>query len=86
MAFGVKKTYIKQYRQNLRKAIQLLVEEVDLNDNLDNIFNILKEEYKLVPTLSDNEEYKEKESEYLKEVLSEEKLVLRVQELAEKNG
>ena len=86
MAFGVKKTYIKQYRQNLRKAIQLLVEEVDLNDNLDNIFNILKEEYKLVPTLSDNEEYREKESEYLKELLSDEKLVLRVQEFAEKNG
>ena len=86
MALGVKKTYIKQYRQNLRKAIQLLVEEVDLNDNLDNIFNILKEEYDLLPTLSQSQEYKTKESEYLKELLSDEKLVLRVQNFAEENA
>ena len=45
MAPGVRKTYIKQYRQNLRKAIELLVEDTDLDDNLDNVFKILEEEY-----------------------------------------
>lgn len=86
MAFGVRKTYMKQYRQNLRKAIELLIDEVDLDDNLDNIFKILEEEYSLIPTLNDSEEYKIKEAEYLKELLSDEKVVDRVQKFAEQNG
>ena len=86
MAIGVRKTYVKQYRQNLIKAIELLVESVDLDDNLDNIFRILEEEYKLVPTLSDGAEYKIKESEYLKELLNDEEIIEKVQSFAEVNG
>ena len=86
MAPGVKKTYVKQYRQNLRKAIELLIEDIDLDDNLDNIFNILEEEYKLLPTLCDSEEYKEKESEYLKELLNDDKMIEKIQRFAEKNS
>ncbi len=86
MAPGVRKTYIKLYRQNLKKAIELLVEDIDLNDNLDNVFNILEEEYKLVPTLSNSEEYKGKEAEYLKELLNDDNLVHKIQRFAEKNS
>jgi len=85
MALGVKKTYIKQYRQNLRKAIELLVEDVDLDDNLDNVFKIL-EEYKLFPTLDNNEEYREKEAEYLKELLNDNEVVEKIQNFAERNS
>ncbi|MDU5080896.1 anaerobic ribonucleoside triphosphate reductase [uncultured Tissierella sp.] len=86
MAPGVRKTYIKQYRQNLRKAIELLVEDTDLDDNLDNVFKILEEEYKLLPTLSSSEQYKEKEAEYLKELLSDEEIVEKIQKFAERNS
>lgn len=86
MAPGVKKTYIKQYRQNLIKAIELLVEDIDLGDNLENVFNTLEEEYNLVPTLSENEEYKLKESEYLKELLDDKEIIEKVQGFAEKNA
>jgi ribonucleoside-triphosphate reductase len=86
MAPGVKKTYIKQYRQNLRKAIELLVEDIDLDDNLDNVFKTLEEEYHLVPTISENQEYKLKESEYLKELLNDKDIIEKVQKFAENNG
>ncbi|WMM26465.1 anaerobic ribonucleoside triphosphate reductase [Tissierella sp. MB52-C2] len=86
MAFGVKKTYVKQYRQNLRKSIEMLVEDIDLEENLDNVFKILEEEYQLVPTLSNNKEYKSKEAEYLKELLNDEEIVEKVQRFTEKNS
>jgi len=86
MAPGVRKTYVKQYRQNLRKAIELSVEDIDLDDNLDNIFKILEEEYNLIPTLCNSEEYKEKESEYLKELLNDHTLVEKIQRFSEKNS
>lgn len=86
MAPGVRKTYIKQYRQNMRKAIELLIEDIDLDDNLDNIFKTLESEYKLLPSLSESELYREKEAEYLKEILVNEKIVDRVQRFTEKNS
>lgn len=86
MSEGVRKTYIKEYRKNLRKAIELLVEDIDLNENLDNVFRVLEEEYKLVPQLSNNQNYKEKESEYLKELLNDAEIVEKIQRFAEKNS
>ena len=86
MATGVKKTYIKSYRQNLRKAIELLVEAIDLDDNLDNVFNTLEKEYNLVPTLDNNEEYKKMEAEYLKELLNDDNMIEKIQKFVEKNS
>lgn len=86
MAMGVKKTYIKSYRQNLRKSIELLVEEVDLEDNLENVFKTLEEEYNLVPTLDNNEEYRKMEAEYLKELLNDEDMIKKIQKFVEKNS
>lgn len=86
MALGVRKTYRKTYRQNLLKSIQLLIEDVDLEDNVNNVFNILEKEYNLIPTLKDNDQYKLKEAEYLKELLNDDKLVERIQNFAERNA
>lgn len=86
MALGVKKTYIKTYRQNLLKSIELLVEDVDLEENVKNIFGILENEYNLVPTLGGNEEYKKKEAEYLDELLNDTSLVQKIQNFAERNA
>ncbi|CCQ92773.1 Ribonucleoside-triphosphate reductase class III catalytic subunit [[Clostridium] ultunense Esp] len=86
MALGVKKTYIKSYRQNLVKSVELLIDDVDLSDNLNNIFKILEKEYDLVPTLTDNHRYNNKEAEYLNELLNDEKLVAKIQKFAAKNA
>lgn len=86
MASGVRKTYIKAYRQNLLKSIELLIEDVDLKDNVNNIFNVLEKEYDLVPTLNDSGEYEQKEAEYLKELLNDDEIVERIQSFAKRNA
>ncbi|MCF6463639.1 anaerobic ribonucleoside triphosphate reductase [Clostridium sp. Cult1] len=86
MALGVKKTYIKFYRKNLVKSVELLVDNLDLSDNLNNIFKVLEKEYNLVPTLNENHEYKRREAEYLNELLNDEELVEKIQKFAEKNA
>ncbi len=86
MAIGVKKTYKKLYRENLKKAIELILEDIDLEENLDNIFKVLEEEYSLVPTIDNNQEYRDKEKEYLKELINDERLIGRIQKFTEKNA
>ena len=86
MALGVKKTYKKAYRQNLLKSIELLIDDVDLTDNLNNIFKVLEKEYDLVPTLSNVDEYMKKEAEYLNELLDDREMVEKVQNFAQKNA
>ena len=86
MALGVKKTYKKAYRQNLLKSIELLIDDVDLTDNLNNIFKVLEKEYDLVPTLSNADEYMKKEAEYLNELLDDREMVEKVQNFAQKNA
>ena len=85
MAIGVKKTYVKLYRANLKKAIELILEDIDLEENLDNVFKILEEEYNLVPSLDNNQEYRAKEGEYLKELINDDKLIGKIQRFTEKN-
>ncbi|NLV87811.1 MAG: anaerobic ribonucleoside triphosphate reductase [Tissierellia bacterium] len=85
MAIGVKKTYVKLYRANLKKAIELILEDIDLEENLDNVFKILEEEYNLVPSLDNNQEYRAKEGEYLKELINDDKLIGKIQRITEKN-
>jgi len=86
MAIGVRKTYKKNYRINLKKSIELLFEEVDLRENIDYIFEILEKEYNLIPSISDNEDYLKKEGEYLLEILNDEELIKKAQSFAVKNA
>ncbi|NLY45699.1 MAG: anaerobic ribonucleoside triphosphate reductase [Tissierella sp.] len=86
MAIGVRKTYIKDYRLNLKKGIELLLSNLDLNENIDYIFDILEKEYKLVPSMADNDDYLKKEGEYLLEILNDEAVVKKIQDFALKNA
>lgn len=86
MAIGVKKTFIKSYRSHIRKSIELLIDDIELDENIENIFSILENEYDLVPTLEDNEKYINKEREYLLEILNDEGLANKVQTYALKNS
>lgn len=85
MADGVRKTYIKEYRSNLKKAMEILVDEVKTS-NIENVFEVLKEEYNLLPSIANNSKYLSKEKEYLMELMEDEYLVNKVQEFAQKNA
>ena len=86
MAIGVKKTYKKSYRNNLKRSIELMVDDIDLDVNLDQIFSILEKDYNLIPTMANSENYLNKEAEYLKELLNNEEVVKKVQEFAQKSA
>lgn len=86
MAIGVRKTYKKLYRENLKKSMELMVEDIDLEGNLDNVFRVLEEEYMLVPSLDNNKQYKDREKEYLKELIDDEELIEKIQRFAEKTA
>lgn len=85
MADGVRKTYTKEYRANLKKAMEILVGEVKTS-NIDHIFGNLKEEHDLLPTMANNSVYRNKEKEYLKELIEDENLIDKVQDFAQKNA
>lgn len=84
MALGVKKTYIKDYRLNLKRSVELLL-GANFEEKLDWIFNLLEEE-NLLPSLEDNQAYLEKELGYLRDFIEEETLAVRVQDFALKNA
>ncbi|HEY4543191.1 MAG TPA: anaerobic ribonucleoside triphosphate reductase [Tissierellaceae bacterium] len=86
MALGVRKTYKKMYRINLLKTIDFLSEDISLKENVENIFKILKDEYLLEPTMSNNKLYIEKEKEHLIELLNEEDLVDKIQKFTKENA
>ncbi|MCL2425620.1 MAG: anaerobic ribonucleoside triphosphate reductase [Oscillospiraceae bacterium] len=57
MADGVKKTFVKLYRQNLAKALMLAKQIDDPEDDLKKMIEDINNENTLLPTLEDNEEY-----------------------------
>lgn len=78
MALGVRKTYIKLYKKNLAKAIELLTDitdgEVFSNELIDEIFN----ECNICPTLDNSSKYLDKEEEKLLEKFDK-KMVNKIQ-------
>ncbi len=69
MSLGVEKTYKENYRKNLKKAIKILMNELDLEENIDNIFETLYKEYQIFPRLDNNAAYIEEERKYLGELI-----------------
>ena len=86
MARGVSKTYIKTYRQNLSKAIQLLCGMDDTNEIVNEIIESVKEKSGLNPAMNDLEDYQRLEAELLLELLADPVIVRKVQDFAAKNA
>ncbi|MDP4180405.1 MAG: anaerobic ribonucleoside triphosphate reductase [Bacillota bacterium] len=84
MAPGVKKTYVKLYRQNLAKALLLLVDIQDATDKVKKIIEEINEEHGLQPTLGVVDLYRKYEAEKLKELVGDEKLIGKCQGFAVK--
>lgn len=85
MALGVAKTYAKQYRLNLTKAIELLTDIDDAKDYVDEIFQKMLSEYNLKPVLANDNRYQDLEAKLLAETVDE-KLVKRIQKFALKEA
>jgi len=86
MAQGVAKTFVKTYRQNLSKAIQLLYGMDDANERVGEIIGSVREKSGLVPALNNLEGYQKLEAELLLELLADPDMVRRVQAFAAKNA
>lgn len=85
MADGVRKTYIKEYRSNLKKAMEILLGEIE-SSNIDNIFISLQVDHNLLPAMSKDGKYISKEKEYLKEIIADENIIGKIQRFAKKNA
>jgi len=82
MADGVKKTFIKLYRQNLAKALMLLKKIDDPEDEVKEIINRIKENTGSTPTLENNEKYLRLERPELVRLYGDENDIARIQETA----
>lgn len=81
MSAGVAKTYIKGYKQNLRKALELLTDK-DLTSEIDEITEKISTEHNLKPSLSRMEQYLKIEHKYLKQYIDDDALLTKAQTFA----
>ena len=86
MSRGVAKTYIKMYRQNLLKALELLVEERDVEADVKKVFAKLSDENSSVPTMNLRDGYTKLEAANLKELIGDEAVIAKAQEFARKKA
>ncbi len=84
MAEGVRKTYKKAYRENLRKSLELLTDDFSIRLDLGFALEKLEKENKLIPIMDNLEEYRLKEKEYILEFFDDEKLIDQAQRFSEK--
>ena len=83
MADGVRKTFIRLYRQNLAKALMIWRDSADPEDELAEIIASVREKTGLSPTLEKNEDYFKAELPLLVEKYGDEKMMIKAQETAQ---
>ena len=81
MASGVKKTYKKLYWGNLGKSMDILCDTSDGVSKAKEIGAAIEEEFGLVPTMADDNDYCKKEAKLLKEFLSSDQ-IKKIQQVA----
>ena len=82
MADGVRKTFIRLYRQNLAKSLMLIKDIDDPEDNIKQIIADIEKETGLCPTLEDNAEYMARELPKLVSIYGREDEMLAAQKAA----
>jgi anaerobic ribonucleoside-triphosphate reductase len=81
MANGVKKTYKKLYWNNLGKCMDILCDTSDGETKAKEIGASIEKECGIAPNLADDNDFRKKEAEYLKEFLTDDQ-IKKVQQLA----
>ncbi|MCI8284626.1 MAG: anaerobic ribonucleoside triphosphate reductase [Firmicutes bacterium] len=74
MAPGVKKTYVKKYKENLAKIINIINDEYNGEDIVSDILDGIKSEFNLTPVMEDNNGYSDREAEKLNKFLNPEEI------------
>ncbi|MCL2044841.1 MAG: anaerobic ribonucleoside triphosphate reductase [Oscillospiraceae bacterium] len=82
MADGVRKTFIRLYRQNLSKALMIYLDIQDPEDDIRTIIAQIKEETGYSPTLEENQNYQKTELPMLVEMFGNEEVMKKAQEAA----
>lgn len=81
MSMGVAKTFIKGYKQNLRKAFELLLDK-DLEAEIITICETVNIEHNLKPSLNRMEQYIKIEKKYLQKYVTDEAILDKAQAFA----
>jgi len=82
MADGVRKTFVKLYRQNLAKALMLTTKMDDPEDDLRDMIDDIFEKTGILPTLENNEEYLSLERPELRKLYGDQIDLDKIQETA----
>lgn len=83
MSMGVAKTFIKGYKQNLRKALELLTDR-DMEPEINQACDAILEEHNIKPALNRMEQYTKLEKKYLLQHVSDEAVLEKAQDFAVK--
>lgn len=70
MAVGVRKTFAHKYVQNLAKALLLVDGMSDAAEFANRISNDIKEQFNLIPTLANEDDYQKVETQFLSEYVN----------------
>lgn len=70
MAVGVRKTFSHKYVQNLAKALLLVDGMSDAAEFANRISNDIKEQFNLIPTLANEDDYQKVETQFLSEYVN----------------
>ncbi len=86
LAKGVAKTYIKNYSDNLAKALELMAGLENAKDVVKDVMSKIRTERNLKPSLAGDDDYAKFEAEALKSRKIDEKAVERAQKFARENA
>lgn len=81
MKVGVIDSFKTEYRRCFNIACQLIIDDIDLKDNIENIFKVLESDYEMIPRL-DNKNYLMQEKKYLNELMEDTYMVDKIQAFA----
>ena len=81
MAPGVKKTFIKRYRMNLSRALELLLNDAECDAHANELVAQTKAE-NLEPTLEENTDHRARMAELLTKYVADEQMIARILEFA----
>ncbi len=86
LAKGVAKTYVKNYSDNLAKALELMAGLENAKDAVKDVMSKIRTERNLKPSLAGDDDYAKFEAEALKSRKIDEKAVERAQKFARENA
>lgn len=86
MSKGVAKTYARLYRENITKALELLLGDLDAQEKVEAISKKIEEDYNIIPRLEDGGQYAVHESALLRTYYADRDTIERAQAFAKERA